>query len=66
MIAKVRKALVAALTAFAGAVGVAYSDEVITGEEWTIIASATVVAAAGTFGVKNAEWKSPNNSVENR
>lgn len=52
--AKIRKAIVAAVTAFAGTLAVAFADEVITGEEWATIASATVIAAAGVWTIPNA------------
>lgn len=66
MAKKIKKALIGALATFAGALGTAYSDEVITGEEWAAIASATVVAGLSVFTVKNAEWKPQDKSVESR
>lgn len=37
--------------AFLGALGVAYTDSVVTGQEWVNIALATVLGAAAAFGV---------------
>lgn len=37
--------------AFLGGLGIAYTDNVITGQEWVNIALATVLGAAAAFGV---------------
>jgi len=47
------KAVIATLVAFFGALGVALADNGVTGQEWTIIAVATLTAAAAVWGVPN-------------
>lgn len=40
--------------AFLGGLGIAYADNVVTGQEWINIALATVLGAAAAFGVTYA------------
>jgi hypothetical protein len=51
---KYLKALYGAVAAGLGTLSVAYSDNVVTGQEWVTIAIAVVGAAGVIWGVPNA------------
>jgi hypothetical protein len=46
--------VVGTAVAFLGGLGIAYTDNVITGQEWVNIALATVLGAAAAFGITYA------------
>lgn len=54
MIARIRKALTAAVTAAAGAVGTAWADGVLTDKEWIGIVAVALVAGWAVWKVRNA------------
>lgn len=51
---KIAKAIVAAVTAGAGAYGVAVADGIVTAAEWATIAVTTLTALGLVWGVPNA------------
>ena len=51
----VAKAIVAAVTAGAAAVGTAAADGEITGNEWWVVLGAVLVAGFGVWRVPNAQ-----------
>lgn len=50
----VASGVVGTAVAFLGGMGIAYADNVITGQEWINIALATVLGAAAAFGITYA------------
>lgn len=48
-----KKAYAAAVTSFLGALGTAYADGSVTGQEWLGIVSVTVAATLAVFGLRN-------------
>ena len=47
------KAIYATVLAFLGTLGTAITDETVTGGEWITIATATILAAGGVYGLAN-------------
>lgn len=47
------KAIYATVLAFLSTLGTAYSDQMLTGAEWITIATATILAAGGVYGLAN-------------
>lgn len=54
------KAIYATALGFLGALGTAYADETVTGGEWIFIASTTILAAGGVYGLANKPPKQRN------
>jgi hypothetical protein len=50
---------IAIAVTFLGALSVAIADNVVTGQEWVTIASATLIAAGGVFGGVYATTNTP-------
>jgi hypothetical protein len=48
------KAITATLLAFLGALGTAYQDNHVSGQEWIAIATATLTVGGGVWAVPNA------------
>lgn len=49
------KAIYGAAVAFLGALGTAMTDSTVTGQEWIVIATGTILAAGGVFGLRNRD-----------
>lgn len=47
------KAIYGGAVAFLGAFGTALGDNDVTGQEWVVIATATILAFGGVFGFSN-------------